>query len=68
MEKKNIKSQTLVEDLVKQRPILTEEEMNSFYSYDEAVQKCMQLFDEGVNQVNQEYVNYYKKSKDTRKK
>ena len=58
MKKKNNKSQTLVEDLVKQRPILTEEEMNSFDSYDEAVQKCMQLFDKGVKQVNQEYVNY----------
>lgn len=57
MEKKNNKSQTLVEELVKQHPILTEEETNNVYSYEEAVQECMRLFDEGVKQVNQEYVN-----------
>jgi hypothetical protein len=57
MEKKdNNHSQTLcIEEIVKQRPILTEEEMSNFYSYDEAVQECMRLFDEGMDKINQEY-------------
>ena len=55
--KKNNSNQTLcIEELVKQRPILTEEEINNFYSFDEAVQECMRLFDEGVEKINQEYV------------
>ena len=42
MEKKNKKSQTLVEELVKQRPILTEEEMAEFCTYEEIVTDTLQ--------------------------
>ena len=59
MGRNNNKHQTLcIEELVKQRPIRTEAELNDFYSYEEAVQECMQLFDEGVKQINQEYALY----------
>lgn len=56
MKRRNNNSQTLcVEELVKHYPILTEEEMKDFYSYEEAVQECMHMFDEGVVKINQKY-------------
>ena len=56
MKKKKFdyKQQTLdISELVKQRPVLTEEEMRNFYSYEEAVQECMRLLDEGINKIQE---------------
>ena len=53
----NNKRQTLVEDAIKQRPILTEHEMN-FMTYEEAVQKCLEMFDEDARKIEQEYALY----------
>ena len=54
MEKKNKKCQTLVEELVKQRPILTEEEMAEFCTYEEIVIDTLQTFDDMVNSIIQQ--------------
>lgn len=54
MEKKNKKCQTLVEELVKQRPILTEEEMTEFCTYEEIVADTLQTFDDMVNSIIQQ--------------
>lgn len=54
MEKKNKKCQTLVEELVKQRPILTEEEMTEFCTYEEIVIDTLQTFDDMVNSIIQQ--------------
>ena len=49
MKKKNNTTQTsLVEESVKQRPILTEEEMKDFCTYDEIVTDALRMFDEKV--------------------
>lgn len=56
MEKKNNKSQTLcIEELVKQRPILTEEEMAEFCTYEEIVADAKAMFDEEVQKIWKEY-------------
>lgn len=52
--KNNNKRQTLVKEAIKQRPILTEHEMN-FMTYEEAVQKCLEMFDEDAKRIEQEY-------------
>ena len=54
MEQKNKNSQTLVEELVKQRPILTEEEMTEFCTYEEIVIDTLQTFDDMVNSIIQQ--------------
>lgn len=54
MEQKNKNSQTLVEELVKQRPILTEEEMAEFCTYEEIVTDTLQMFDDMVNSIIQQ--------------
>ena len=54
MEQKNKNSQTLVEELVKQRPILTEEEMAEFCTYEEIVIDTLQTFDDMVNSIIQQ--------------
>ena len=54
MEKKYKKCQTLVEELVKQRPILTEEEMAEFCTYEEIVTDTLQTFDDMVNSIIQQ--------------
>lgn len=38
-------------ELTKHRPVLTEEEMNKFYTYEEAVDEAMRLFDETVAEI-----------------
>lgn len=38
-------------ELTKQRPVLTEEEMNKFYTYEEAVDEAMRLFVETVAEI-----------------
>ncbi len=49
MKKKNNTIQTsLVEKSVKQRPILTEEEMKDFCTYDEIVTDTLRMLDEKV--------------------
>ena len=54
MKKKNNKVQaSLVEELVKQRPVLTEEEMNDFCTYEEVVADALQMFDEMANNIIQ---------------
>jgi hypothetical protein len=56
MEKKNNKSQTLcVEELVKQRPILTEEAMTEFCTYEEIVTDAKTMFDAEVQKIWREY-------------
>lgn len=58
MMKNNKPNQTLcLEDIVKERPILTESEMNNFYTYEEAVAECIRLFKDGVNTHLQDYDN-----------
>ena len=54
MEQKNKNSQTLVEELVKQRSILTEEEMAEFCTYEEIVTDTLQTFDDMVNSIIQQ--------------
>ena len=55
-KKDNKQNQKLcLEELVKQRPILTEEEMNSFMTYDEIISEAKRLFDEAVNKIWQEH-------------
>jgi len=52
MKKKNNTIQTsLVEKSVKQRPILTEEEMKDFCTYDEIVTDALRMFDEKVKNI-----------------
>ena len=46
-----------VEELVKQRPVLTKEEMKNFYSYEEAIQDCLCMFDEEVQKIKKEFDN-----------
>lgn len=40
-----------IEELLKQRPVLTEKEMNEFCTYEEAVDEAMRLFDEAVAEI-----------------
>ena len=55
MKKNTNKIQTsLVEELVKQRPILTEEEMSNFCTYEEVVADALQMFDEMANNIIQQ--------------
>lgn len=53
----NKKRQTLVEEAVKEHPILTENEMN-FISYEEAVQQCLEMFYEEARKIEKEYALY----------
>ena len=46
-----------IEELVKQRPILTEEDMNSFMTYDEIIAEAKRLFDEAVMKIWQDQDN-----------
>ena len=46
-----------IEELVKQRPILTEEDMNSFMTYDEIIAEAKRLFDEAVNKIWEDHDN-----------
>ena len=46
-----------IEELVKQRPILTEEDMNSFMTYEEIIDEAKRLFDEAVMKIWQDYDN-----------
>ena len=56
MEKKNNPSQTLcIEELVKQRPILTEEEMAEFCTYEEIVADAKSMLDKEVQKIWREY-------------
>ena len=49
MKKKNITVN--IDELVKQRPVLTEEEMNEFCTYEEIVADAKRLFDEMVAEI-----------------
>ena len=40
-----------IDELVKQRPVLTEEEMNEFCTYEEIVADAKRLFDEKVADI-----------------
>ena len=56
MKKINVKKQSVcIEELVKQRPVLTEEGMNEFCSYEEIVSNALRLFDEEVQKIWKEY-------------
>ncbi len=57
MKKKsnNNHQSSLIEEWVKERPILTEEEMNSFMTYDEIISEAKRLFDEAVKKIWQEH-------------
>lgn len=56
MEKKNNNNQALcIEELVKQRPILTEEEMAELCTYEEIVADAKAMFDEEVQKIWREY-------------
>lgn len=51
MNKKKNNMTVNIGELTKQRPVLTEEEMNKFYTYEEAVDEAMRLFDETVAEI-----------------
>jgi hypothetical protein len=51
MNKKKNNMTVNIGELTKQRPVLTEEEMNKFYTYEEAVDESMRLFDETVAEI-----------------
>jgi TPR repeat protein len=40
-----------IEELVKQRPVLTEEEMNEFCTYEEAVDEAMNMLDKEMAKI-----------------
>ena len=63
MVKKEInRNQTLcIEELVRQRPILTEEEMNNFCTYEEIVADAKAQFDEDIKRIWQENDSYSSK-------
>ena len=44
-----------IEELVKQRPKLTEDEMAEFCTYEEAVAEALQMYDEEVRRIWKEY-------------
>jgi hypothetical protein len=62
MNNRNNKSHRVlcVEEIAKQNPILTEEEMNNFMSYEEIVAEATKMLDDEINKINQEYANYKK--------
>jgi hypothetical protein len=47
-----------VEEITKQNPILTEEEMNNFMTYEEIIAEATKMLDDEINKINQEYVKY----------
>lgn len=51
MNKKKNNMTVNIGELTKQRPVLTEEEMNKFYTYEEAVDEAMRLFVETVAEI-----------------
>ena len=51
MNKKKNNVTVNIGELVKQRPVLTEEEMNEFYTYEEAVDEAMRLLDKTVAEI-----------------
>lgn len=51
MEKKKNNIAVNIGELVKQRPVLTEEEMNEFCTYEEIVADAKRLFDEMVAEI-----------------
>jgi len=55
--KNNKSHQIIVEELVKQRPILTEEEIKDFCTFEEIVADAKSIFDEKVKKIIQEYDN-----------
>ena len=58
MKKKKFdyKQQTLdISELVKQRPVLTEEEMKEFCTYEEIVADAIVMFEEEVQKIWREY-------------
>ncbi|MBR3087532.1 MAG: hypothetical protein IKH02_00765 [Prevotella sp.] len=61
MRKHNNHQTLCVEELARQNPMLSEAEMNDCYTYEEAVQECIQLFDEGMKQIDKEYASYKNK-------
>lgn len=54
-KKKDSKTVNIAE-LVKQRPVLNEEEMKEFATYEEIVSDALRLFDEEVQRISNEYV------------
>ena len=55
--KNNIKrnAKQNLDELVKRRPILTKEEMDSFMTYDEIISEAKRLFDEAVLKIWKEH-------------
>ena len=51
MNKKKNNMTVNIGELTKQRPVLNEEEMNKFYTYEEAVDEAMRLFVETVAEI-----------------
>ncbi len=43
-----------LEEIVKQRPVLTEAEMSNLCTYDEIVDDALRVFDEKVNRIIQQ--------------
>jgi len=59
-----MKNNTLdVDELAKQNPILTEEDLEDCYTFEEAVKECIRQYDEGVKQINKEYAANSNKGK-----
>jgi hypothetical protein len=50
-----------IKEIAKQNPILTEEEMNNFMTYEEIIAEATKMLDEEINKINQEYANYKSK-------
>ena len=63
MKKKKEQKSLDIDELVKQRPVLTEEEMNNFATYEEIVSEAMKMFDEEVQRIWDEYDSKQKKRK-----
>lgn len=53
----NNNHQTLVEELVKQRLVLTEEEMKDFCTFEEIITDAKLMFDKKVKNIIQKYDN-----------
>jgi hypothetical protein len=47
-----------IEEIAKQNPILTEEEMNNFITYEEIIAYATKMLDDEINKIDQEYAKY----------
>lgn len=56
MAKRNKTNQTLcVEEIARKNPVLTKEELNDCYTYEELADECLRTFNEAAERIDREY-------------